>query len=161
MKRGQAEHLVPLLQEVLSEAGKTVDDLDAIGVGIGPGNFTGIRIAVSTARGLALSLGIDAIGVSTFEALSYGDDSPHIAAVPAPRDQVYALGPGDDEPRLVAADGDFNLPMCFPPAPAQLAKNIARIAATRIGAAHPRPAPLYVKPADAAPPRDPAPVILP
>jgi len=47
MARGQAERLMPLLEEVLAEAGLGWHDLDALAVGIGPGNFTGIRIAVS------------------------------------------------------------------------------------------------------------------
>ncbi|MEC9312383.1 MAG: tRNA (adenosine(37)-N6)-threonylcarbamoyltransferase complex dimerization subunit type 1 TsaB, partial [Pseudomonadota bacterium] len=45
MTRGQAERLMPLLEEVLATGGATWADLDAIGVGVGPGNFTGIRIA--------------------------------------------------------------------------------------------------------------------
>ena len=65
MGRGQAERLVPLLQEVLAETGTTWADLTRIGVGIGPGNFTGIRISVATARGLALGLGIPAIGITS------------------------------------------------------------------------------------------------
>ena len=64
MGKGQAERLFPLLEDLLSEAGLTWRDLHVIGVGIGPGNFTGIRIAVAAARGLALSLGIPAIGIS-------------------------------------------------------------------------------------------------
>ncbi len=50
MKRGQAERLFPMLEEVLREGGVVWGELDAIGVGVGPGNFTGIRIAVSAAR---------------------------------------------------------------------------------------------------------------
>ncbi|MEO0991117.1 MAG: tRNA (adenosine(37)-N6)-threonylcarbamoyltransferase complex dimerization subunit type 1 TsaB, partial [Pseudomonadota bacterium] len=69
MARGQAERLIPLLEETLSAEGLTWKDLDAIGVGVGPGNFTGIRISVSAARGLALGLAIPAFGVSTFELL--------------------------------------------------------------------------------------------
>ena len=64
MSRGQGEHLIGLLEDLLSKKGYTWGDLDTIGVGIGPGNFTGIRISVAAARGLALSLGIPAIGVS-------------------------------------------------------------------------------------------------
>ena len=67
MTRGQAERLMPMLEEVLQAEGAVWEELDAIGVGIGPGNFTGIRISVSAARGLALALGIPAIGVSAFE----------------------------------------------------------------------------------------------
>ena len=68
MTKGQAERLFPLLEELLAEAGLAWSDLDAIGVGVGPGNFTGVRISVAAARGLALSLGIPAIGVSATEA---------------------------------------------------------------------------------------------
>jgi len=69
MKKGQAERLFPLLEEVLGDVGAVWEELDAIGVGTGPGNFTGIRISVSAARGLALALGVPAIGVSGFEAM--------------------------------------------------------------------------------------------
>ena len=72
MKRGQAEQLMPLCQEVLEEANLIWQDISLIGVGIGPGNFTGIRIAVSAARGVALGLGIPAIGVTGFEQLHQG-----------------------------------------------------------------------------------------
>ena len=70
MKRGQAEALVPMIEALLAEAGLTPRDLDAIGCGTGPGNFTGIRISVALARGMALSLGVPAIGVSQFELLA-------------------------------------------------------------------------------------------
>ncbi len=65
MTRGQAERLMPMLEEVLASQNADWKDLQRIGVGIGPGNFTGIRISVSAARGLSMSLGIPAIGVST------------------------------------------------------------------------------------------------
>lgn len=160
MKRGQAERLMPLLDETLAQAGATWADLTAIGVGIGPGNFTGIRISVSAARGLALGLSIPAIGVSSFAGTSLDETAPHIATVPAPRDQVYALGAGFPEPKLVpATEVDATLARALL-APAQLVTNIARIAAAGFDQNPPRPAPLYIKPADAAPPRDPAPVIL-
>ena len=66
MPRGQAERLFPMLDEVMGEVGAVWEELDAIGVGIGPGNFTGIRIAVSAARGLALSLEKPAVSASLF-----------------------------------------------------------------------------------------------
>ena len=72
MKKGQAERLMPMLSEVLADAGVDWGALDAIGVGVGPGNFTGIRISVSAARGLAMSLGVPAVGVSAFEAMAFG-----------------------------------------------------------------------------------------
>ncbi|HKL06468.1 MAG TPA: tRNA (adenosine(37)-N6)-threonylcarbamoyltransferase complex dimerization subunit type 1 TsaB, partial [Roseovarius sp.] len=89
MGRGQAEHLMPLLQDILAEAGVTWADLDRIGVGVGPGNFTGIRISVSAARGLALALNIPALGVSGFEAVAQANPEPHIAVLPGPRGMCY------------------------------------------------------------------------
>jgi len=160
MKRGQAERLIPMLEETLVQGQVTWADLSAIGVGIGPGNFTGIRISVSAARGLALGLAIPAVGVSSFEATSLDETAPHIATVPAPREQVYALGEGFPDPKLIpATEVNAALVRSLLP-PDQLVTNIARIAATKHTQSPPRPAPLYIKPADAAPPRDPAPVIL-
>ena len=85
MSRGQAERIMPLLEEVLKEGGKGWSDLSAIGVGIGPGNVTGIRISVAAARGLALGLGIPAIGVSSFDAIAQGATTPGLPTVPGPR----------------------------------------------------------------------------
>ena len=161
MARGQAERLIPLLEDVLITGGVTWANLDRIGVGVGPGNFTGIRISVSAARGLALALGIPAVGVNAFDAISHGVETPHVPVVGAPRDQVYMRAP-QQEPVLtdVATAKVLGLPLHFPPAPADLAMQIARVAAhadpTLLGA----PAPLYLKPADAAPARDQAPAIL-
>ncbi|MEP2531833.1 tRNA (adenosine(37)-N6)-threonylcarbamoyltransferase complex dimerization subunit type 1 TsaB [Shimia sp.] len=160
MKRGQAEHLMTMLERVLNDANTQWNDLSAIGVGVGPGNFTGIRISVSAARGLALGLAIPAVGVSTFQALSLDHSDPHIAAVPAPRDQLYVLHPDTPSPMLAAPPHAFDLPIHLPPSPDQLVVNIARYAATGYTKSPVRPAPLYIKPADAAPPRDPAPVIF-
>ncbi|MYI70436.1 MAG: tRNA (adenosine(37)-N6)-threonylcarbamoyltransferase complex dimerization subunit type 1 TsaB [Boseongicola sp. SB0673_bin_14] len=92
MARGQAESLFPVLEELMGEADADWRDLDAIGVGVGPGNFTGIRISVSAARGLALSLGIPAVGISTFEAIFdiAGRPSGRIAVfLPAPKGSAY------------------------------------------------------------------------
>lgn len=155
MGRGQAERLMPLLQEILEQAGITWSDLDRIGVGVGPGNFTGIRISVATARGLALSLGIPTIGISTLDAIRAqgGTGTP---CVPAPRDMAY-IQTGKDAPELVgiATVADPVLP----PDPAHLAELMARLA-VQAPQESPPPAPLYVRPADAAPARDVPPVIL-
>ena len=171
MSRGQAERLFPLLEELLDEAQLTWQSLDAIGVGIGPGNFTGIRIAVSAARGLALASGIPAIGVSGFQiaaALASGSRQRHaftgITRLPGPRgtafQQRFSSG-APAGPASVAEDG----------APEPVALNwsadalplLATIAAdaVRSGAEIPRPAPMYIRPADAAPSREAGPVILP
>ncbi len=170
MAKGQAERLMPLVSETLAEAGLKFSDLGAIAVGIGPGNFTGIRLSVAAARGLSLSLGIPAIGVSTLEALAEGGPRPMLALADARRGaayaQVFRTG-GAEDPALVedAADLPADLPRIGDgpgalPAALPLAEAIARVAAARPGPDHPRPAPLYIRPADAAPPRDPAPAIL-
>ncbi|WP_107498228.1 tRNA (adenosine(37)-N6)-threonylcarbamoyltransferase complex dimerization subunit type 1 TsaB [Thalassobius sp. I31.1] len=162
MAKGQAEHLMPMMEEMLAGAGKSWQDLDRIGVGIGPGNFTGIRIAVSAARGLALSLNIPAIGVSGFEVAAFGADAHFRALVNAPRDQVYCLESGQEMPVLMPR---VDLPDTtaetfeFSTLSAEdIALRIARIAAVS-GKAE-RPAPLYIRAADAAPPKDPLPQII-
>jgi len=58
MATGQAERLMPMIDEVLRESGRTVGSLDAIAVTEGPGTFTGIRVGVAAARGLALATGL-------------------------------------------------------------------------------------------------------
>ncbi|WP_297770901.1 tRNA (adenosine(37)-N6)-threonylcarbamoyltransferase complex dimerization subunit type 1 TsaB [uncultured Roseovarius sp.] len=155
MARGQAERLMPLLQELLTEGGARWQDLARIGVGIGPGNFTGIRISVAAARGLALSLDIPAIGVSTLAVIRLGAERG-TPCVPAPRAQGYVQRPGQT-PELVAM-ADVDQPV-LPPIALTLAERIGWIAATAPADAG-LPAPLYVRPADAAPARDVPPVIL-
>lgn len=164
MAKGQAEHLMPMLEEMLRAEGLGWADLDGIGVGIGPGNFTGIRISVAAARGLALGLGKPAIGVSGFAARAEGAQVPVTATIPAPRGMQYVQDfetAAESTPALVPATD----PLRFSAAPekpaAELIAAVARIAASRLGTDQPRPAPLYVRPADAAPPREAAPVILP
>jgi tRNA threonylcarbamoyladenosine biosynthesis protein TsaB len=65
-----AVSLLPLIETVLHDASCSVGDLDAIAVSIGPGSFTGLRIGLSVAKGLALATGARVIGVSTLEALA-------------------------------------------------------------------------------------------
>lgn len=94
MAKGQAERLLVLCEGLMRQAGVSYCDLTAIGVGVGPGNFTGIRISVSAARGLALALGIPAIPVSTFELMRDPAGIAALAAelvvVEAPRGAAYA-----------------------------------------------------------------------
>ena len=161
MGRGQAERLFPLLEDLLASAGADWSDLARIGVGTGPGNFTGIRISVSAARGLALALDIPAVGVSLFEVIAAEmAGTRHLPAVPAPRDQLY-IKPTSEAPRLVqdAEARAMDLPLTWPPAPTHLAGVIARLAARADRPLSP-PAPLYIRPADAALPREAPPAIL-
>lgn len=68
MKHGHAVALVPMIDRVMKEAGSVFADLSAIAVGNGPGGFTGLRIALATARGLGLALGKPVLGISNFQA---------------------------------------------------------------------------------------------
>jgi tRNA A37 threonylcarbamoyladenosine modification protein TsaB len=159
MTRGQAERLLPMLEQVLRSAGATWSDLEAIGVGIGPGNFTGIRLSVSAARGLSLSLNIPAFGIDSFAAIAFDHDHPVLAVVPAPRDQLYVKAPGTAGALIATGRAaGFDLPVETYDDPARLAANIACLAARAEG--QNPPAPLYIRPADAAPSRIQPPQIL-
>lgn len=174
MARGQAERLFPFLEEMLNSAGCGWQDLSALGVGIGPGNFTGIRVSVAAARGLSLSLGIPAVGVTTLDAAGFGVERPVTAVVDARRNRVYARDYPGAAPVLVPLDelraahvtgpaaelaaahcGAEIRPSLYP-----VAEAIARIAAQQFATVTEPPAPLYIRPADAAPSRDVPPVIL-
>lgn len=164
MQKGQAERLFGLLQDVLTKGGATWSDLTAIGVGVGPGNFTGIRISVSSARGLALSLGIPAVGVSSFEAQAIDAQRPVHSLIDARREQVFVQELTDTTASTpcVLPRSEITAQNTIGPDQTVSTVAIARIAAQRYAdPTLPRPAPLYVRAPDAAPPRDPAPIILP
>ncbi|WP_368344834.1 tRNA (adenosine(37)-N6)-threonylcarbamoyltransferase complex dimerization subunit type 1 TsaB [Pelagovum sp. HNIBRBA483] len=163
MARGQAEHLMPMLEEMLAAKGLHWSDLTALGVGIGPGNFTGIRISVSAARGLALGLGIPAVGVSGFDTRAHGLPRPVSVAIPAPRERLYIqhITHADASPPALIPVAEAPSDLVPEPAAETLITHMVQIAAHRASASTPRPAPLYVRAADAAPARDAPPVILP
>jgi tRNA threonylcarbamoyladenosine biosynthesis protein TsaB len=90
MATGQAERLMPLLAGGAGRrAGSGGATCQALAVGTGPGNFTGVRIAVAAARGLALGLGVPAIGVTRLEALAHGLPRPVAVVEDARRGEVY------------------------------------------------------------------------
>lgn len=176
MSKGQAEQLFPILDRVLAEAGKDWPDLTAIAVGIGPGNFTGIRISVAAARGLALSLKIPAIGISRLEAIAYGTKAKQVSVVDARQNRMYhqrfdaglpqtdvALSEIADVPtdQPFVSDAPIDLPRLTQITPERLLQNMAILASQRLGSAQPRPAPLYVRAPDAALPSEQPPLILP
>jgi len=68
--RGHAERLMPMVEEVMAAARCSYDAVDAIAVTLGPGTFTGVRIGLAAARGLALALGRPLIGITSFEAVA-------------------------------------------------------------------------------------------
>lgn len=84
--------LMPLLDGMLKTAGLTLDDMDIIAVAQGPGSFTGIRIGVSAAKGLAWAKALPCCGVSTLEAMAYGVtdfEGIVVGTMDARRQQVY------------------------------------------------------------------------
>lgn len=113
ISRGHAERLFPLIDEVLAAADVEIEQVARIAVNVGPGSFTGIRIAVAAARGLGLALGIPVVGIDALHliaaSLSEPADGPVLAAVDARRGEVYAAlyGPnGEVLEAPFAADAD-------------------------------------------------------
>lgn len=93
--KGHAEHLLGVIETALARAGMDFQALDRIVVGIGPGSFTGIRVGVSAARGLALALKIPAVGVASLEAIAAEASAlagvpPVLAALDAGRGGIHA-----------------------------------------------------------------------
>lgn len=87
-----SENLLPMAESILSFLGLTVSDIDLFSVAAGPGSFTGVRIGVSTVKGLAFGTEKPCIGVSTLEALAYNMQSANGLVCPvmnARRKQVY------------------------------------------------------------------------
>lgn len=78
--RGQDSRLAPMVQEALAKAGIAAHDLTHIGVIIGPGAFTGVRIGVAFARGLALALGKSAMGINALDVFALNDMAAPLAA---------------------------------------------------------------------------------
>jgi len=101
MTRGHAEALMPLLARLMKKARMSFRDLDRVAVTTGPGSFTGLRVGLSAARGIALAAGLPAVGLSTLSAyaaphLAEDDTTPVVAAIDARHEHVYlqVFGPG-------------------------------------------------------------------
>ena len=101
MQRGHAEALMPLIARVMQRAGTAFAELDRIAVTTGPGSFTGLRVGLAAARGIALAAGKPAIGLTTLAAYAtplVAADATRavVAAIDARHDQVYlqVFGPG-------------------------------------------------------------------
>jgi tRNA threonylcarbamoyladenosine biosynthesis protein TsaB len=112
MIRGHAEALMPLIASVMSAADMEFAALDRIAVTVGPGSFTGLRVGVAAARGIALAAGKPAVGLTTLAALAapffdLDDSKALLAAIDARHGHVYMqlFGPGGRTlvpPRLAA-----------------------------------------------------------
>jgi len=94
MKRGHAEALMPLIARVIKQAGIAFASFDRIAVTTGPGSFTGLRVGLSAARGIALAADKTVVGLTTLAAyaapvVSDNAGRPVISAIDARHDQVY------------------------------------------------------------------------
>jgi tRNA threonylcarbamoyladenosine biosynthesis protein TsaB len=98
MARGQSEALVPMIAEVLAEAGVAAAQIDLVAVTVGPGAFTGLRIGLAAARGLALAAGVPVAGVSTPVAVAAAVPEVEragralLVAVESKRDEIWVQG---------------------------------------------------------------------
>ena len=90
--RDHAERVIGACEDALRDAGARWHDVARIAVTVGPGSFTGVRAGVTAARGLALSLGVPALGVTTLEAMRGPGSTPYAVALDARRGQLYAQG---------------------------------------------------------------------
>ncbi len=112
--RGHAERLMGLLQQLLHEAQLSYYDVELIAVTIGPGSFTGIRVGIATARGLALGLKVPVIGINVLEAIAFqhqqdglSDDNPLVVAMDARRSEYYVQMFDEEKnsvPAIIQAD---------------------------------------------------------
>jgi tRNA threonylcarbamoyladenosine biosynthesis protein TsaB len=92
-RSSRAQTLLEDVDALLRQGGAHPRDLDALAVGIGPGSFTGVRIGLAAARGLALALDLRGVGVSTLDALAAGATGA-VPVVDARRHEVFALVDG-------------------------------------------------------------------
>ena len=112
--RQHASQLAPYIREVLQEAGLTAGDLDAVAVSEGPGSYTGLRVGVSTAKGLCFGAGKPLLGIDTLQILASqaeGSFDRIVAMIDARRMEVYAApfdcdGNKLDETRAVILDAN-------------------------------------------------------
>jgi tRNA threonylcarbamoyladenosine biosynthesis protein TsaB len=154
MKRGHAEALMPLIARVMKESGVAFAALDRIAVTTGPGSFTGLRVGLSAARGIALAANKPAVGMTTLTAyaapvVSQNGEQPVISAIDARHDHVYfqvVSGNGSSLIRPRVAPIEEALAASRFGAP-HLVGNAARILADRWPAHAPAPFKIDAQPA--------------
>lgn len=89
---GHSTRLLPLAHDLLQQAGVDWPEVERLAVGVGPGTFTGLRIGVASARGLAQSLGVELVGVSSLRALALAAEPHHdrvLSLIDARRGEVF------------------------------------------------------------------------
>ena len=128
MERGQSERLVPMIEEVVRDSGITYEQISAIAATIGPGGFTGVRIGLATARGLALACACPVIGLTTFEAAVAAVEPEErtgrslVALIESKRNELYVqdFGAIDARPSKPLAVAPEQLDGALPPGPLRL-----------------------------------------
>jgi tRNA threonylcarbamoyl adenosine modification protein YeaZ len=113
--KGHAEHLMAVIDEALSAAATTYAELELIAVAVGPGSFTGIRVGVAAARGLALALKIPSVAVTTLDLSDYWEYRRLLELIDLLGDgamvqRFVALGSGSADPDVREAAKDFERP---------------------------------------------------
>jgi len=128
----QSAELLPRLLEMLAERGAELRDATALAVGTGPGSFTGLRVAMALAKGLAVGLGRPIVGIPTLEAWLAADAGATAALTRAGAREAYLVVRGTHAPALVDRD-DLPRSIGGEPvvAPAELADAFAIAAARR------------------------------
>ncbi len=148
---------MPMILEMLADNSLSWRDIDAIGVQIGPGNFTGVRVGVAAARGLAFALDVPAFGVSGFESAASGTAGDGWITLSDPRGAAFRqrFRDGLAVSPILPAEGSH-------PARSHeaCAAIVARVALARLGRAIDPPTPLYLRAPDAAPSSHAAPALI-
>ena len=103
MARGHQERLAPMAQLAMARAGLSFDDLDRVGVTVGPGSFTGLRVGLAFAKGLGAALQVPVVAVGALEALGAEAEGLAFAVIDARREQIYVQG-FEDGRALMAPD---------------------------------------------------------
>lgn len=101
---GQGRELLPRLLALVEGAGRRLGDATAVAVGIGPGSFTGLRVGMSLAKGLAAGLGVPLCGIPSLDAWLAADPEARAALARAGARDAYLLVRGEAEPAIVARD---------------------------------------------------------
>jgi tRNA threonylcarbamoyl adenosine modification protein YeaZ len=97
----QASELLPHLLVLLSRAGRELRDATGVGIGVGPGSFTGLRVSMSLAKGMALALGVPLCGVPSLAAWLVAEPGAAAAVTRAGAQEAFVLVRGQPEPRIV------------------------------------------------------------
>jgi tRNA threonylcarbamoyl adenosine modification protein YeaZ len=99
----QASELLPRLLVLLARAGRDLHEATALAVGVGPGSFTGLRVSMSLAKGMALALRVPVVGIPSLEAWLEAEPRAAAAVARAGAQDAYLLTRGASDPQIVAA----------------------------------------------------------